>query len=124
MGMFDELICEFALPEGFEKYQHEVFQTKDLGNCCDLYRITKTGELVLERMSEDVVLAEERTANLWSLGDQEITTAPTKLNFTGGIYFYHWNTESDFFFDIFAWFKDGKLGAALEVPKFTQGSLK
>lgn len=125
MGMFDEIICEYPLPEGLQKYQHEIFQTKELGNWLDLYKITKDGFLILEKISD---LREEydplEIKDRFSLiTDQEITNIPTKLDFTGGFYFYHWDIEVDFFFDVFAWFKDGKL-EILEIPKFTQRSLR
>lgn len=45
MGMYDYLICEIDLPDGFSA-RHR-FQTKDFECLLDLYTITKEGKLEL-----------------------------------------------------------------------------
>lgn len=49
MGLYDRIVCEYPLPEGLEKYQNQVFQTKDLGNTFTTYTITRDGRLVERR---------------------------------------------------------------------------
>ena len=44
MGMFDTVVCEHPLPDGFEGFRG--FQTKDLGSTMGLYVITEGGRLV------------------------------------------------------------------------------
>lgn len=53
MGMFDDLICEYPLPDG--SVSDERFQTKDL--VCDYgtYRITRDGRLVVEGVKYEPV---------------------------------------------------------------------
>ncbi len=46
MGMFDYLVCEHTLPEGFAEFQNSDFQTKSLENAMNVYVITKEGQLV------------------------------------------------------------------------------
>ena len=47
MGMFDELRCEYELPD--KEVQDEVFQTKSLDRLMDDYTITREGKLILHR---------------------------------------------------------------------------
>ena len=49
MGMFDFLYCDMPLPDGFKPEGKKGFQTKDLGNYLETYRITESGRLVLEK---------------------------------------------------------------------------
>jgi len=72
MGMFDEIICEYPLPEfvpSFIKEGHK-FQTKSLDNTMSIYKISKDGKLIL---------AEQ----IWGHA-----AANQDLNFHGEIYFY------------------------------------
>jgi hypothetical protein len=46
MGMFDYLVCEYALPKGFEELLDSNFQTKSLSNTMSVYVITEDGGLV------------------------------------------------------------------------------
>lgn len=43
--MFDEVVCEYPLPDGFEEFQDKGFQTKDLDNAMLVYVITTDGRL-------------------------------------------------------------------------------
>jgi hypothetical protein len=58
MGMFDELICEYPLPDS--AVQNEVFQTKSLDCTMDRYTITKDGRLILHKVRYESVPEEER----------------------------------------------------------------
>jgi len=51
MGMFDELRCEYELPD--KEAQDEVFQTKSLDCLLDDYTITREGKLILHRAGGD-----------------------------------------------------------------------
>lgn len=45
MGMFDYAYIEIPLPEGFEQYQDDQYQTKDLINAMDTYIVRADGTL-------------------------------------------------------------------------------
>lgn len=49
MGMYDEVTCEYALPDGYDA-QDIVFQTKDLDNALERYTITAAGRLMRHRI--------------------------------------------------------------------------
>lgn len=47
MGMFDEIICDYPLPDNPPEWiRKAVFQTKDFENLLDTYVITDTGRLI------------------------------------------------------------------------------
>jgi hypothetical protein len=52
MGMFDEVICEYPLPDDLDFEDHP-FQTKDLNCNLDQYTLTHEGKLVLSRICGD-----------------------------------------------------------------------
>lgn len=55
MGMFDEIVCEFKLPEpvpAFIKKDHR-FQTKDLDCTLDVYKISEDGRLLFQNEEEN-----------------------------------------------------------------------
>jgi hypothetical protein len=58
MGMFDELTCEYPLPDG--EVQEDLFQTKSLDCTLDHYTITKDGRLILHKVRYESVPEEER----------------------------------------------------------------
>jgi hypothetical protein len=58
MGMFDELHCEFPLPDA--AVQDEVFQTKSFERLLDRYTITGDGRLILHQVRYEEVPEEER----------------------------------------------------------------
>jgi hypothetical protein len=62
MGMFDELICEYPLPDGAvdRDVQEALFQTKSLDCTLDRYTITKDGRLILHKARYESVPEEER----------------------------------------------------------------
>ena len=39
MSLFDNVICEYPLPDGWEHMQHYTFQTHSLNDRGDIYRI-------------------------------------------------------------------------------------
>lgn len=47
MGMFDELKCEYPLPDPI--VQDEIFQTKSLDRLLDNYTLTRDGRLILHQ---------------------------------------------------------------------------
>ena len=71
MGMFDEIICEHPLPDGFDA-RGVLFQTKDLDNLLERYTITPDGRLIAHREQSESVPEEERPY----YGTPEWTTTP------------------------------------------------
>lgn len=67
MGLFDDLIVEAPLPEGFEEVQNELFQTKDLNSWMNTFVITKDGRLA-RRVYEVEEIPEEERKNYNFLG--------------------------------------------------------
>jgi hypothetical protein len=57
MGMFDELRCEYPLPD--PEVQEELFQTKSFENLLDYYAITKDGRLIKYEIGGEPVAAEK-----------------------------------------------------------------
>jgi len=65
MGMYDNVKCEYKLPDTPPKIQADVFQTKAFGDgmtggYMDDYTITKDGRLLLHKKAWEVVPEEER----------------------------------------------------------------
>ena len=58
MGMFDELHCEFPLPDAV--VQNKEFQTKSFECLLDRYTITSDGRLILHQVEYEPVPEEER----------------------------------------------------------------
>jgi hypothetical protein len=50
MGMFDEIKCEYPLPD--PEVQDHVFQTKDFENLMERYTITKEGRLIFNQTTD------------------------------------------------------------------------
>ena len=117
MGMYDELTCEYPLLEKHKQYQNEVFQTKSLVNCLDKYVITKDGELVHHSFNWETVPEEERPYYKdpswdkfkWIGSLKQEPKEPVKIEHTGEVRFYHWDTEKDIWIEYIAFFAKGKL---------------
>ncbi len=61
MGMYDEIRCEYPLPQtGYRVLPGHTFQTKDLECLLDKYTITASGLLVLHREAWEPVPEKER----------------------------------------------------------------
>ena len=45
MGLYDEVICKYPLPKGYEQYQNDIFQTKSFERLLNCYLITEDGRL-------------------------------------------------------------------------------
>lgn len=58
MGMYDELRCEYPLPDGI--VQDKWFQTKSFDCALDRYTITRDGRLILHQVRYEAVPEEER----------------------------------------------------------------
>ena len=117
MGMYDELKCEYPLPEKFIKYQDKLFQTKSLGNCLSRYFISKEGQLIEQTHDWLAVPDEERPyfgkpqweQLSWIGSMKTVPQEPTKLNYTGEIRFYTSDEESDSWIEFTALFVKGRL---------------
>ena len=71
MGFFDTVYCDYALPNA--EVQREDFQTKDLGENLETYRITSDGRLCREDSDVD---------------NNENTPSQQDVNFHGSLRFY------------------------------------
>lgn len=123
MGMYDELLIEFALPEKYKKYQGECFQTKSLQNRTDLYKIDRNGQLWFAKASWELLPEEERPnygKPEWNtpmgkiFGSMKIKTEkPLKCKYTGEIRFYTYLTEplsfNETWLEITSFFYNGKM---------------
>jgi len=58
MGMFDEITCEYPLPD--PEVQAELFQTKSFEKLLDRYTITKDGHLIKHEVRWEPVPEEKR----------------------------------------------------------------
>lgn len=75
MGMFDEIVIRYPLPEHPEM-QNRVFQTKDLELMLERYTITKEGYLTLLSADEDgrlvpAILNLSQTVSFYGFVDDE-----------------------------------------------------
>lgn len=50
MSLFDNVICEYPLPDGWEHMQHYTFQTHSLNDRGDIYRIGADGMLYVREL--------------------------------------------------------------------------
>lgn len=58
MGLYDELECEYPLPDG--EVQDEIFQTKSLNRALERYTLTADGRLIWHRVRYEPVPEAER----------------------------------------------------------------
>lgn len=82
MGMFDEITCNYPLPD--PEAQELLFQTKDLRNFLERYTITETGRLIYHETApvwQDE--SESQTAGL-----VRIPLGDVDLEYHGDVYFY------------------------------------
>jgi len=129
MGMFDEIKCEYPLPEKFKFLQNKTFQTKDFYNVMDEYTITKNGKLVRQKFKYEVVEEKNRPY----FGTPEWNKSPFSkmigslkkcidkkemIEFHGYIRFC--TVVSGNFYEFTAKFTDGKLVkiSPVELPKW------
>ena len=109
MGMFDDIICDMPLPDGYNTDRKATFQTKDLDRNLDTLRITSGGRLMLEK----------------KLGEEEPN--PRETGYTGTLNFYdiegqvndgesHW-----IWHEYRAQFQDGRCGE-IELVKAVTGA--
>lgn len=91
MGMFDDVVCEAPLPDGF--VSKNGFQTKSFDSLMDTYTITKDGRLL--------------RASGWYLRRDE---AVVELDdYHGDFYFYTYSDEDKELHEYVARFTHGKL---------------
>ena len=108
MGMFDELTCDYPMPEGFEEYQDFTFQTKDLVNALIKHRISDDGRLLRDAGKHEWVDDPSR----FIIGGylRRVTDEWTDAEYHGDIVFYPgWQHDDLPFVDFVARFTDGRL---------------
>ena len=96
MGMYDDIRCEYPLPD--KEVQGEVFQTKDFGCCLEEYLITKEGKIIHHTVRREAVPEEERPyygKPEWDKGLyrmfgslRSIPTGDVEIPFHGDLRFY------------------------------------
>jgi hypothetical protein len=59
MGMYDTIICEYPLPDGWQPGSQHGFQTKSLFNRMDSFTITKDGDLIQHYVEYEATPEEE-----------------------------------------------------------------
>jgi hypothetical protein len=87
MGMFDEITCEYPLPEtGYRvPFGHSGFQTKDLDNLMDRYTVSVDGRLIRHEVEYSWVEGEPGV----SRGHLEkVDETPVDVEYHGDISFY------------------------------------
>ena len=123
MGMFDNIKCEKELPLNDEikslnvKWNEVTFQTKDLDNCLENYRITQDGELVedvVERVYTYYTEEERKKLKTWHFVKDEkiVKEYSKKVEYHGTIRFYellNLNELEDIWVEFDAHFVYGKL---------------
>jgi hypothetical protein len=130
MGMFDELKCEYPLPDA--AVQEETFQTKSLNRVMDRYTITQEGRLILHKVRYEVVPEEEREYYGTPEWDEKpfvrifgmlrsIPVGDVEIPYHGDIAFYTSTgsrEEGDFeWFEYQARFTEGRLQSIRRVPE-------
>ena len=113
MGMFDELKCEYLLPDPI--VQNETFQTKSLDRALDNYTITRDGRLILHPARYELESEEEQLPGPdVSEMPQAIPEGDAEILYHGDIYFYtSLGTPGD---DDYEWFE--------YKARFTEGRLQ
>lgn len=121
MGVFDELRCEYPLPDA--AVQDEVFQTKSLDRTMTRYTITADGRLIEHTVRCESVPEEERPyygkpewekpLNRLIGSMKSIPVRDVEVPFHGDVFFYTSRgkpqTEAFEWFEYQARFTDGKL---------------
>lgn len=91
MGLFDDLKCEYPLPDS--NMQDHAFQTKSLDNRLDQYRITKDGRLMVAEYRLDPIPESERKHFLDCTHRVELGERDTQYH--GDIVFYAFEDRYD-----------------------------
>lgn len=119
MGMYDTIICEYPLPDGYTVKPGDSFQTKSLDCLLYEYTITKDGRLFLEVYDYINVPEEERpyygTPEFTGLG--KLVGAIRRENkrisylddYTGDITFYTSDPHTSIWYEYIAQFSGGLL---------------
>lgn len=101
MGMFDDVICDHPLPDGYVGK----FQTQDLENLMDVYRITREGRLLVADYALEPVEKPGlgfRVFNRIELGEHD-------TNYHGDLLFYDWLSDLSTMLEYRARFTEGQL---------------
>lgn len=109
MGLFDELLCAFPLPD--PEAQDLVFQTKSLDACLEAFLITKEGRLHLVTKGGVWVNGASATEAMATIGATRQAD-----DFHGDIYFYSGDGKGSWY-EYRARFTEGELVDILRVPK-------
>ena len=122
MGMYDDLKCEYPLPD--KEVQKETFQTKDFDCQMEEYLITEEGKLVHHTVRYETVPDEEREYYGTPEWDEKpfvrsfgcmrsIPTGDVEIPFHGDLLFYTYtgdfNKGTDIWYEYEARFTEGQL---------------
>ncbi len=91
MGMYDHIICEYKLPDNFDP-SGILFQTKDLDNNLDTYRISAYGRLMHDyrewENTPEFELPNPEIPFIGSIREKEGSKKTVDMNYHGFIRFY------------------------------------
>lgn len=94
MGMFDHIICDHELPDGFDA-TGIIFQTKDIDNDLDTYTITDGGRLIHHyrewETTPDSELPDPKRPFFGSIREKAGSQKQIDKNYHGDLYFYSSN---------------------------------
>jgi len=134
MGMFDYFYSEYNLPlpepeirKEFKFNNPHVFQTKDLYNCLDGFKIDKDGQLWKEAFETKIIPGDENSVSIFGRlsSVERAKTWWVKHNITQSIEFYDYYTnddnEYDYFITYVGIFIEGKL-VKIDLIEFTAES--
>lgn len=101
MGMFDTIICDYPLPDNCP---YTDFQTKDLENLMDIYKITKEGALLKEECDYE---KEESKDSFFGYYMKKVNIRWKDMNYHGDLDFYTYNTETKEWYEYIVRFTHG-----------------
>lgn len=112
MGLFDHIKCKYPLPEGYERWQEAMFQTKDLGSTMVTYIITPEGRLTKNRRYYESHPTQTRWSGL--LGKEvpvQVVAHEAQIDqdWHGDIVFYEYDQGSESLIEFRARFTEGTL---------------
>lgn len=133
MGMFDEVICHYPLPNLPNDKKKRIFQTKSLESTMDLYTITEKGKLIHDVWHYEDTPEEKRKYSkedglfgLIGMYEKIIDEKDVLVPYTGLLYFYDYQPArpakniQEFCLDYYAWFEQGHIQMVLNLPDSTE----
>lgn len=111
MGMFDDIKCDYQLPD--EGLEHDHFQTKDFDCRLDQYRITKDGRLELMQYDVTTVPDSDRLFG-YRMDRNEVQWID--VNFHGDLIMYTYGRDGRFY-EYLVRFTEGEVSWVKRLPE-------